>query len=69
MTVSSRAHERGTIDFDNLNGERDYNRMTHYGHSKVANVMFSAELGRKLKGKHFSVCHRAFGKLFIIKLL
>ena len=48
VTVSSLMHRRGQIDFDNLNGERGYNRAAAYGQSKLANLLFTYELQRKL---------------------
>ena len=47
VTVSSAAHRRGTIDFDDLQGERAYNRWLAYGQSKLANLMFCFELQRR----------------------
>jgi retinol dehydrogenase 14 len=50
VNVSSRAHLRSTMDFDDLNAERGYNGMTVYGRSKLANVLFTYELARRLEG-------------------
>lgn len=47
VTVSSVAHQSGRIDFDNLNGERGYSAYEAYANSKLANVLFSAELARR----------------------
>jgi WW domain-containing oxidoreductase len=38
------------IEFDNLEGSRDYSPRRAYAHSKLANVLFSLELSRLLKG-------------------
>jgi retinol dehydrogenase 12 len=35
------------IDFDDLNGERDYNPFVAYSRSKLANLLFSYELQRR----------------------
>ncbi|MGA9402897.1 oxidoreductase [Haladaptatus sp.] len=48
VTQSSGVHERGTIDFDDLQGEREYDKWDAYGQSKLANVLFAYELDRKL---------------------
>ena len=49
VTVSSSAHRQGTITLDDLNWEtRDYNRARAYGQSKLANLLFSLELQRRL---------------------
>ena len=50
VVVASNAHRRATrgIEFDNLSGERDYAPMRMYGQSKLANVLFTRELARRL---------------------
>ena len=51
VTVSSMAHHRGNLDFDDLNWEkRDYSPMAAYSDSKIANLYFTYELARKLEG-------------------
>jgi WW domain-containing oxidoreductase len=53
VMLSSRAHSMapvGGIDFDNLSGEKGYRDWTAYGQSKMANLIFSKELARRLKG-------------------
>ena len=50
ITVSSGAHARGRIDFDDLQGERVYSGQRAYSQSKLANVMFTYELARRLAG-------------------
>lgn len=53
VTVSSLAHRMGTIDFDNLlyEGGVGYKPMAAYGRSKLANLLFTYELQRKLTRK------------------
>jgi len=49
VTVSSLAHRlRARINFDDLQGERSYSRVGAYGQSKLANLMFTYELQRRL---------------------
>ena len=48
VTVSSGAHRMGRISFDDLHGERSYNRWRAYGQSKLANLLFAFELDRRL---------------------
>ena len=50
VTVSSGAHASGRIDFDDLQGERNYSGQRAYSQSKLANVMFTYELARRLEG-------------------
>ena len=49
VTVSSQAHRiRARINFDDLQGERSYRRVAAYSQSKLANLMFTYELHRRL---------------------
>ena len=50
VTVSSGAQRMGRIDFDDLQGARHYSAQRAYSQSKLANVMFTVELGRLLQG-------------------
>ena len=52
VTVASIAHNiRAGIHFDDLQWERSYNRVSAYGQSKLANLMFTYELQRRLATK------------------
>jgi NAD(P)-dependent dehydrogenase (short-subunit alcohol dehydrogenase family) len=48
VTVSSQAHRMGSMHFDDLMGERSYRSWGAYGQSKLANLLFTAELQRRL---------------------
>jgi|ERR1035438_2234871 retinol dehydrogenase-14 len=48
VTVASNAHTTGRIDFDDLQSERSYSGSTAYSQSKLANVLFTYELARRL---------------------
>jgi len=51
VTVSSALHKSGKIDFDDLNWERKrYNPSRAYAQSKLANLLFTSELQRRLVG-------------------
>jgi NAD(P)-dependent dehydrogenase (short-subunit alcohol dehydrogenase family) len=50
VNVSSHAHVGATLDFDNLQSEKHFAAMQAYGQSKLANVLFTYELGRRLEG-------------------
>lgn len=51
VSVASIGHRRGTLDFDDLGFERGgYAIMRAYTRSKLANVLFAAELARRLQG-------------------
>ena len=49
VNVSSRAHYRGHVNFDDLQSQHGYNGMRVYGMSKLMNVLFTYELARRLK--------------------
>ncbi len=48
VTVSSTAHRIGRIDFDDLQSERSYRPWKAYGQSKLANLLYTFELQRRL---------------------
>jgi retinol dehydrogenase 14 len=51
VNVSSGAQSNGTIDFDDLQGEnKEYKGTKAYSQSKLANVLFTYELARRLEG-------------------
>lgn len=50
VTVASAAHRSGTLDFEDLGFEKGYKIMRAYSRSKLANVLFAAELARRLEG-------------------
>jgi len=57
VNVASRAHEgaRQGMCFDDLQGERDYSSFGAYGQSKLANILFTRELARRLRGTGVTV--------------
>jgi retinol dehydrogenase-14 len=50
INVSSAAHLRGRIDFENLQSEKKYGQMGPYGNAKLMNIMFTYALARRLEG-------------------
>jgi NAD(P)-dependent dehydrogenase (short-subunit alcohol dehydrogenase family) len=56
INVSSLAHEYGAMNFDDLMSEKSYNRFSAYSQSKLANVLFSRELAKRLEGTSVTVC-------------
>ena len=68
VTVSSNAQALGRIDFDDLQGARSYSGARAYNQSKLANVLFTYELARRLQATavtanalHPGVVRTAFG--------
>lgn len=56
VTMSSHMHQLGSIDLDDLNWERrNYSRWPAYGQSKLANLLFTYELQRKLSASGSNV--------------
>ncbi|MGH3364347.1 MAG: SDR family NAD(P)-dependent oxidoreductase, partial [Nocardioidaceae bacterium] len=51
VTVASHAHAQGRIDFDDLQGVASYSGARAYNQSKLASVMFSYELARRVRRK------------------
>ena len=50
VNIASTAHSGGVIDFENLQGEGRYRGWKMYANTKLANVMFTYELARRLQG-------------------
>jgi NAD(P)-dependent dehydrogenase (short-subunit alcohol dehydrogenase family) len=52
VTVASTAADHGRLDLDDLQSERRYVPMRAYAQSKLANLLFSVELDRRLRAAH-----------------
>ncbi|XP_076051988.1 retinol dehydrogenase 13-like isoform X3 [Oratosquilla oratoria] len=50
INVSSVAHTRGKINFEDLNSANNYDAADAYAQSKLANILFTLELAQRLKG-------------------
>ncbi|HYR96559.1 MAG TPA: SDR family oxidoreductase [Candidatus Binatus sp.] len=50
VNVASEAHKFGRLDFADLGNQRRYRGMRVYGQSKLANILFTYELARRLEG-------------------
>jgi len=59
VNVSSSAHGPSAMHFDDLQGERRYSGYRAYGQSKLAQILFTRELARRLEGTGVTVnaCH------------
>ena len=69
VSVSSTAHVGGKMNFDDLQGEQSYAGARAYSQSKLANVLFTYELARRIEGSgvtanalHPGVVRTGFGK-------
>jgi NAD(P)-dependent dehydrogenase (short-subunit alcohol dehydrogenase family) len=64
VSVSSSAHRLGSIRLDDLNWERGYRKWLAYGQSKLANLLFTFELQRRLEAGGIDVisvaCHPGY---------
>ena len=50
VTVSSQVHSKSPLDLDDLQSEREYSASQVYRKTKLANVLFTYELARRLRG-------------------
>jgi NAD(P)-dependent dehydrogenase (short-subunit alcohol dehydrogenase family) len=55
INVTSDAHTAGHINFEDLQGEKSYSGMRAYSQSKLAQVLFTYELAKKLEGTGVTV--------------
>ena len=55
VVVSSRAHERIALDFDDLQSANGFNSWKAYKRSKLANILFAYELARRIEGTGVTV--------------
>lgn len=64
VNVSSAAHRIGRMHWDDLTGERHYEPWSRYGQSKLANLLFTYELARRLEAAGASTralaCHPGY---------
>ena len=59
VNVASGAHKTGKIHFDDINLHKGFNVIKAYSQSKLANVLFTRELARRVKDRGITVncCH------------
>ncbi|KAA0704721.1 Retinol dehydrogenase 12 [Triplophysa tibetana] len=50
INVSSMAHQWGTIDLEDINSEKSYDKNKAYSQSKLANILFTRSLAKRLEG-------------------
>jgi len=50
VSTASDAHVRASLDFDDLQCAKGYRAFTAYGRSKLANILFTREIARRLAG-------------------
>lgn len=55
INLSSLAHAKGVINFDDINSDKSFSSMKAYQQSKLANVLFTKELANRLEGKNVNV--------------
>jgi NAD(P)-dependent dehydrogenase (short-subunit alcohol dehydrogenase family) len=51
VSVASQAHRMGKMRFDDLMGEKRYEKWAAYGQSKLANLLFTFELARRIEAR------------------
>ena len=50
INTASAAHQRATLDFDDLQSAKSFRATRAYGRSKLCNILFTRELARRLQG-------------------
>lgn len=55
VVVSSKLYKHGHINFEDLNSEQSYDKAFAYSRSKLANLLFTCELARRLEGTGVTV--------------
>lgn len=50
VNIASTAHSRGVLDFEDLQGAKSYRGWQMYANTKLANIVFTYELARRLEG-------------------
>jgi NAD(P)-dependent dehydrogenase (short-subunit alcohol dehydrogenase family) len=64
VNVASQAHLIGRMRWDDLDGQRNYQKWAAYGQSKLANLLFTFELARRLAAKQSELralaCHPGY---------
>jgi NAD(P)-dependent dehydrogenase (short-subunit alcohol dehydrogenase family) len=55
VSTSSTAHQGMRLDFDDLQSAKGYSGLSVYGRSKLANILFTRELARRLAGSGVTV--------------
>ncbi|HEY4822053.1 MAG TPA: SDR family oxidoreductase [Candidatus Bathyarchaeia archaeon] len=55
VNITSSAHRGARIHFDDLHGEKKYSAFQAYGQAKLANVLFTYELAKRMKGTGVTV--------------
>lgn len=73
VTISSIAHRGAVIDFDNFRLEKPYNNWREYGQSKLADIIFTLELDKRLKQHGYQTlslaAHPGFSKTDLQKYM
>ena len=65
VNVSSEAHRRVRLNFDDLQSEKSYQGLLAYGRSKLANLLFTHELARRLNPQRVTVTVNALHPGFV----
>jgi len=71
VNVASLAHWKGIINFDDLNYDKSYSAMGAYTQSKLANILFSLELSKRLEetGVHVYSLHPGIVKTELLRTM
>ena len=71
LRLAAWAHRNGKIDFDNLKLEKPFEKFREYGQSKMADLLFSFELQRRIDANGLNVistaCHPGVSKTELLR--
>lgn len=65
VNVSSVAHVWGSINLDDINSEKSYDKKRAYAQSKLANVLFTRSLAKRLEGEHHTFVSQIFYPIWL----
>lgn len=69
VNVSSNAHKMGSLNLDDLMGERGYGKWSAYGQSKLANLLFTFELAQRAPSTLKAVaCHPGYSATNLVSV-
>ena len=64
INVASFGHQYGSLDFDDMLWKKRYSSGLAYTRSKLANIMFTRELAKRLSGSDITVCSLHPGAIY-----
>lgn len=60
------AHSFGSINLEDINSEKSYDKSKAYSQSKLANVLFTRSLAKKLEGIYYTLVQTFYARTFFL---